>query len=279
MSSRTLSGLTALILVMGFAGGAGWWFLGTDTTPKSAVTAEAGFPAPPFPPRFAGGADYDKCLAALDDDPETAVTLAAALLAAGGGDAARHCQALAAVATGEPEAGAKTLEALAHAASTPPRLAAFLLGQACDARLAAEQAEQGLADSNEALAIAPDDTGLLIGHAKALDALDQTAKAMDDLNQALLLDPGRGDALVLRASIWRRMDMLTEARSDIDKAIALDPEDAEALLERGTIRQLMGDREGARQDWIKAQEVDPNSEAAELAAQNLTLLATGPEKK
>jgi Flp pilus assembly protein TadD len=102
---------------------------------------------------------------------------------------------------------------------------------------------------------------------------------MDDLNQALLLDPKRGDALVLRAAVWRRMEMFDEARSDIDKAVALDPEDAEALLERGIIRQLVGDNAGARQDWTHAREVDPNSEAAELAAQNLTLLDAGPDKK
>lgn len=41
----------------------------------------------------------------------------------------------------------------------------------------------------------------------------------------------------------------------------------------------MGDMTGARHDWTRAQEVDPNSEAAELAAQNLTLLDAGPDKK
>ena len=111
------------------------------------------------------------------------------------------------------------------------------------------------------------------------DALDRTGEAMDDLNQALALDATRGDALVLRAAVWRRMDNLDEARSDIDKAIALDPGDAEALLESGILRQRMGDATGARKDWKRAQEVDPNSEAAELAAQNLTLLDAGPDKK
>jgi Flp pilus assembly protein TadD len=102
---------------------------------------------------------------------------------------------------------------------------------------------------------------------------------MDDLNQALSQDPSRSDALVLRASLWRRMDMLDEARTDIEKALVLDPDDAEALLERGILRQRMGDLAGARRDWTQAQTVDPNSEAAELAAQNLTLLDSGPDKK
>ena len=110
-------------------------------------------------------------------------------------------------------------------------------------------------------------------------ALGRAAGAMDDLDQALLLDPSRVDAWVLRAAIWRRMDMLDEARSDIDKAVALSPEDAEALLERGIVRQLMGNMDGARQDWTRAEQVDPNSEAAELAAQNLTLLDAGPARQ
>ena len=59
----------------------------------------------------------------------------------------------------------------------------------------------------------------------------------------------------------------------------MDPGDAEALLERGILREQMGDVAGARRDWTHAKEVDPNSEAAELAAQNLTLLDAGPEKK
>jgi Flp pilus assembly protein TadD len=102
---------------------------------------------------------------------------------------------------------------------------------------------------------------------------------MDDLNQALLLDASRGDALVLRASVWRQLNMLDEARSDVEKALALDPDDAEALLERGILRQRGGDMAGARRDWTRAQEVDPNSDAAELAAQNLTLLDSGPQRK
>ena len=102
---------------------------------------------------------------------------------------------------------------------------------------------------------------------------------MDDLTRALQLDNKREDALVLRAAVWRRMDMLDEARSDIDRAVTLDPDDAEALLERGILRQRAGDLDGAREDWKHAQEVDPNSEAAEIAAQNLTLLDAGPEKR
>jgi tetratricopeptide (TPR) repeat protein len=242
--------------------------LGTDT-----------LPVPPFPPRIAEDDQYDKCMTMIADDPEGAEAIATSWQATGGGDAAIHCQALAAIATGEPETGAEMLEKLAHGGKVEGLTRAILLGQAAEARMMADQAEPALKDSTEALAITPDDVDLLIGRAEASDALDRSTDAMDDLNQALTLDPSRGDALVLRASVWRRMDMLDEARSDIDKALAIDPEDAEALVERGILRQATGDLAGAREDWIHARTVDPNSDAAEQATQNLTLLDSGAARK
>jgi Flp pilus assembly protein TadD len=284
MSSRLPPILGAIVLVLGCAGAAAWWLhAGHEAPPIELSTGEIKnadeLPVPPFPPRIAEGDQYDKCMTMLADDPEGAEAIASSMQAAGAGDAAIHCQALATIADGEPEDGAKMLENLAHAGKAEGLTRVVLLSQAAEARLMVDQAEPALKDTSEALDISPDDPDLLISRANAYDALGRSSEAMDDLNQALVLDAARGDALVLRASIWRRMDKLTEARADIDRAVTMDPEDAEALLERGILRQRTGDRAGARQDWTHAQEVDPNSEAAELAAQNLTLLDSGPAKK
>jgi Flp pilus assembly protein TadD len=281
MNARLLFVLGA-VLVLGAAGATAWWLQSRPPATAEFASVEATadeLPVPPFPPRISDDDQYDKCMTMLADDPEGAEAIATSWQATGGGDAATHCQALASIAAGEPETGAEMLENLAHAGKLQGLTRAVLLSQAAEARLMADQGEPALKDSTEALSISPDDPDLLIGRANAYDALGRSGEAMDDLNQALLLDPKRGDALVLRAAVWRRMEMFDEARSDIDKAVALDPEDAEALLERGIIRQLVGDNAGARQDWTHAQEVDPNSEAAELAAQNLTLLDAGPDKK
>ncbi|MSP03147.1 MAG: hypothetical protein EXR07_19180 [Acetobacteraceae bacterium] len=279
MNVRLPAVLGAIVLVLSAAGGATWWLRGIiPDAPQAGMEPDA-LPTPPFPPRIAEGDQYDKCLTMLAEDPEGAEAIAAAWKAAGGGDTAIHCQALAAIAAGEPETGAAMLETLARGGKVQGLMRAVLLSQAAEARLMVDQAEAALNDTTEALEISPDDPDLLIGRANANDALGRTLHAMDDLNQALRLDATRADALVLRASVWRRLDMLPEARSDIEKAIALDPEDAETLLERGILRQRMGDTEGARKDWIHAREADPNSEAAELAAQNLTLLDAGPDKK
>jgi tetratricopeptide (TPR) repeat protein len=300
MNPRLPFVLGAIVLVLGAAGGTMWWFetkpevprvepaaSGIPTAARQDIPADVSgpdqpsgdLPVPPFPPRIADGDQYDKCMTMLADDPEGAEAIASSMRAAGGGDAATHCQALAMIANGDAEGGAKMLETLAHTAKAAGLMRVVLLSQASEARLIADQAEPALKDTNEALGIAPGDPDLLIGRANANDALGRANDAMDDLNQALAVDAARGDALVLRAAVWRRMDKLSEARADIERAIVLDPNDAEALLERGILRQLTGDMAGARQDWKHAQEVDPNSEAADLAAQNLTLLDAGPDKK
>jgi tetratricopeptide (TPR) repeat protein len=280
MKPRMLAMIGALVLAVGAAGGMAWWPRGETPEPVSPdADPAATIPVPPFPPRLAEDDRYDKCMTMIAEDPEGAEAIASSWQVSGGGDAAIHCQALAAIATGEPERGARMLEELARGGTVEGMMRAVLLGQAAAARLIAEQAETALQDTTEALSVAPDDPDLLIGRANAFDALERNNDAVEDLDRALRRDPARGDALVLRASIWRRMDRLDEARSDIDKAIVLDPDDAEALLERGILRQLKGDLAGARQDWTRVRDLDPNTEAAELAAQNLTLLDSGPASK
>lgn len=260
-------------------GGAGWWPRHAEPDSAPAEQAADTLPVPPFPPRIAEDDQYDKCMTMIADDPEGAEAIATSWQATGGGDAAIHCQAMAAIATGEPETGAAMLEKLANGGKVEGFMRAVLLGQAAEARMMADQAEPAVKDTSDALAIAPDDVDLLMSRADALDTLERSGEALDDLNQALSLDPSRGDALVLRASVWRRMDMLDEARTDIDKALTIDPDDAEALVERGILRQAKGDLAGAREDWNRARAVDPNSDAAEQAAQNLTLLDSGTDHK
>jgi tetratricopeptide (TPR) repeat protein len=290
MTRRLLAVVSAVILVLGCIvlaadlagyeiGGMGWWSRGEQTEAAPPDAAAEDLPVPPFPPRMTDDDQYDKCMTMIADDPEGAQAIATSWQATGGGDAATHCQALAAIASGEPEDGAAMLENLARGGSVKGLLRAVLLGQAAEARLMADQAEAALKDATEALTIAPEDPDLLIGRANANDILDRVKDAMEDLNQALARDPSRGDALVLRASVWRRLDKPDNARADIDRALTIDPDDADALLERGILRQVLGDLAGARQDWTRVRAIDPNSEAAELAAQNLTLLDSGPERK
>lgn len=265
---------TIALVVLALAGGAAWQFaspFGTEPLPSP-------LPVPPFPPRIAEGDEYEHCLARLSEDPAGAMVLAGTWQAAGGGDAASHCQALALIATGKPEAGATLLEQLASTSTAPELARASVLHQALEARLMAAQPDRAAADASAALQFAPGDPDLLIHRAVAAQAMGHADKAVEDLTQALAGDGKRTDALVLRAAAWRLLNRLDLAAADVDRAITLDPTDPEALLERGIERQRLGDADGARADWQRARSLDPNSMTADLAEQNLALLDAGPDQ-
>jgi tetratricopeptide (TPR) repeat protein len=258
------------------AGFGAWWWSSSGGEQQDAA---ADLPLPPFPPRIAEGKEYESCLAALANDPAGAIAMADAWLANGGGDGAAHCQGLALIVTGKPEAGAAALEALAERSSATPMARALLLGQAGQARTMVAQPDKAAADASAALALSPADTELFIMRALAEGALERFQDAVMDLDVALQQDGNRVDALVSRAMMHRRLNELDLAQADVSRALALDPDDADALLERGILRERMGDRPGARADWEHARVVDPNSTTADLAQQNLSLLEAGPERR
>jgi tetratricopeptide (TPR) repeat protein len=273
---RTLPLLAVIAILLVAAIGTTIWRYGAEDPAEAPAAA---LPVPPFPPRIASGDEYEKCLATLSDDAESARTVADAWATNGGGDGAAHCQGLALIATGRPDLGAERLEQLAATSLAPDPAKATVFGQAAQARMMANDPGRARADATEALKLAPEDTELLIQRALASQAMNRWQDAIDDLTQALTLDPHRADALVLRAADWRRGGRLDLAVADADRAIALDPDNAEALLERGIERQQLGNAAGARADWQRARDLDPNSTTADLAMQNLALLDAGPNQR
>ena len=241
--------------------------------------ADPALPVPPVPPRIAEGADYEKCLAMLSDDPTGAYVFADAWIATGGGDGAVHCEALADIELGNPETGAAMLQKLAAGSAAPALARASIFGQAEEAWMMASLPDRAYDAATQALALKPDDADLLIERATAANAMGRFLDAIDDLDRALELDPRRADALVLRGTAWRNEDKLDMAQADIDHAIDIDPDDPEALLQRGILRQRKGDRVGAQADWERAIQLDPDSTAADLAQQNLALLEAGPDRR
>jgi Flp pilus assembly protein TadD len=248
-----------------------------ENAPPSAAD-DADLPIPPVPPRIAEGADYDKCLDRLADDPSGAEAMAASMAEAGAGEAAQHCHALAQVELGNTETGAALLDRLAASSHAPAVSRATVWGQAEQAWTMAGRSDQAYASASQALALSPDDPELRIGHAIAALALHRYAEVVDDVSHALDLDPKRADALILRAVAWRNLGQLDRARTDIDAAFALDPDNADGLLERGIIRQRQGDLQGARADWERAAELGADTSTGDLAQQDLALLAAGPRR-
>ncbi|PPQ38479.1 hypothetical protein CCS01_02340 [Rhodopila globiformis] len=253
-----------------------WWWQASPAPPEDAV---AELPVPPFPPRITEGKDYEACLATLADDPAGALATADSWLAKGGGDGAAHCQGLALIGTGKPEAGAAVLEHVAETGKVPPMARALLLSQAGQARLMVAQPAKALADASTALALSPADADLFIMRATAEGMLDRYRDAITDLSDALRLDAPRADALVARAVMYRKLNELALAQVDVGRVLSQDPDNADALLERGILRQRLGDEAGAQSDWQHARDVDPNSTTADLAEQNLSLLEAGPERR
>jgi tetratricopeptide (TPR) repeat protein len=256
-------------------GGAAWFALHAG----SVEAAGESLPAPPEPPRLSDSPEYDRCLALLREDAQAARAMAERWEAAGGGEAARHCGALALVPLGEPEIAAQQLEGLAARSRGSLAARAMLHGQAGQAWLTAGAPSRAYAALTQGLILAPADGEMLLDRAVAAGLLGRFADALGDLDRVLEADPRRADAWTLRAAALRHLDRAEEAMRDVERALGLDAENAEALLERGILRQLRGDTAGAREDWQRAVVAAPDSAAADLAMQNLALNEAGPQRR
>lgn len=259
--------------------GAGALWNASDTASRldaSAGRTETNLPIPPLPPRVADGAQYDRCLAQVSDDPQRAATEALAWRDTGGGASATHCLAIAQLALGQAEPAARLLQALAsdHTAAAPVRAAMF--SQASQAWQMAGRPDDALASAKAAVGLVSDNPDLWIDLANTAMARKDYPAAIDGLTRALALDRSRADILVLRAAANRLGGRLDPALNDVDRAIAADPDNAEALLERGVLRQRRDDPEGARADWLRVLALAPESQAADLATQDIALLDAGP---
>ncbi len=243
------------------------------------ATAEEVLPLPPEPPRLADGPEMQRCMELLRTDPEEARSFALTWGIATPNDGARHCEALAILALGDPARAAERLEMLAGRASAGAAARAAVFAQAGQAWMMAGNALRAYGTTTMALALSPDDADLLIDRAVALGSLGRYGEAVADLDHAVRLDESRPEALVFRAAARRHLDQADQARRDVEIALALAPDNVEALLERGILRQLAGDTEGARMDWERILDMAPTSAAADLAAQNLALSDAGPFRR
>jgi tetratricopeptide (TPR) repeat protein len=262
----------ALVLLLA-GGGAAWWFLADGF--EDAVE----LPLPPEPPRLADGADYERCLAMLRDDPEGALSFAEAWEATGGGEGARHCSALAQLTVGEPERAAEQLERLAIGSRSGPAARAAVFAQAGQAWMMTGDPGRAFAATTMALTLSPNDPDLLTDRSVALGTMRRYSEALADLDRALAIDPERTEALVFRAAALRNLDRVDDALTAVHRALGLSPDNPEALLERGILRQLRNDTGGARADWQRVLELAPDSPAADLAQQNLALSDAGPTRR
>lgn len=219
---------------------------------------------------------YAHCLALAKQKPEQGWEEALAWQGLGGGEAARHCAAVALIGLGKYGEAATRLETLANESVREDSLRAEMFAQAAQA-WSREEGQMGRAESaiRAARILDPNNPELMIDQAMLWAEMGRYLQAEEILSTLLSRQPNRVEALVLRASARRFLNDLDGAWADIDHAVELDPLFSEGLLEHGILQRLRGNDAAARIDWLKAYNLDSRGPVGEMARRNLDLLDTG----
>jgi tetratricopeptide (TPR) repeat protein len=215
---------------------------------------------------------YKHCISIARSSPDEGYQEALAWASMGGGEAARHCQAIALINQRAFDQGAAKLEELAHNGTSSAKIRAGMLAQAGQAWLLAHQPDRAFTDQTEALALVPGAPDLLIDRAQSQAEQKDYQGALNDLNLALSDRADRADALTFRAAAKRYLDDMAGAKADIAQALKLDDHYEDAWLEDGIEKSLEEDKEGARRSWANVLSLAPKSEAAVTAKKGLDLL-------
>lgn len=219
-----------------------------------------------------GANEYKACLTLAKKNPEAGWEEALAWQSLAGGEAARHCAAVALIGLGKYEEAASRLETLANESVREDSVRAEMLAQAAQSWLMAGNVMRADSAQRGALVLSPGNPDILVDHAVLLAQVHHYAEAADVLTRVLRSQPNRVEALTLRASAFRFLDNIPGAEDDVNQALKLDPDFPDALLERGILKRLRGDDSGARADWIRAIDLAPEAESADLARKNLEKL-------
>ncbi|PAL27285.1 tetratricopeptide repeat protein [Acetobacter syzygii] len=223
------------------------------------------------------------CMAMIGDDPYGARDYALDWQHNGGGRDARHCHALALLEAGDEDTAARELDDLAHqppqkGEAMPPVLRATIEEEAAEAWLSAGVPAKAQTSADFGLVAQPNDQALQIARARSVLAQNRADLAEQELAALVARSPNATtEAYVLLAEAERKMGRLDLAMQHITHALTGAPENANALLERGIIRERKGDAAGAQQDWQKVLDLSPDSHEADLARQDLAVMAADPD--
>jgi tetratricopeptide (TPR) repeat protein len=214
---------------------------------------------------------YTECMQFARREPLRALPVAEKWKAEGGGLGARHCVAIALFEAGKFVPAATQLEAIERdMGSERPGLRAELLGQAGQAWMEANQAENAAAAQSRALDLKPNDVDLWVDRGLSFAAMRAWPRAISDFDRALRIEPNKVEILVLRAAAWRNAGDPAKALADADRVLKRAPDHSEGLLEHGFALLARGDRKGASADFTKVLKVVPQgSDAARRAEAGL----------
>lgn len=193
-------------------------------------------------PAFAQEDRYARCVALIDEDAERAYEEGMAWAADGQILGGYRCAALALVAQGRNEEGARRLESLATAANPAQGgLRAELLSQAGNAWLLAREPSQARSAFSRAIAtVTPESEqmpDLLIDRARAYAMEGDFRQAEEDLSAALDKRPNDALALRLRATARMRQSAFQLAEADALAATQAEPGNVDNFLVLGHVRE------------------------------------------
>lgn len=228
-----------------------------------------GLALPALAETIGGPEEYRICLTLAKQKPEDGWEEALAWQSLGGGEAARHCAAVALIGMGKYGEAATRLETLANESVREDSMRAEMLAQAAQAWVLEGNVQRADSAQRAALTLSPDNPDLMMDQAVLLAQLGHYREAVDNLSKVLRVQPNRVEALTLRASAFRYLDNLPGAVDDIANALNLEPGFPDALLERGILHRLNGEDAAARADWLKAIDLAPDGAAADSARGNL----------
>lgn len=213
---------------------------------------------------------YDRCLTMAVKTPGDAFEEALAWQSQGGGEAARHCAAVALLYNNQPEAAAVRLEQLAQDMRLqPPARRAEVVAQAGRAWMQGRELSRAVGAYTAALELSPDNPEIWIDRAEAYANASNYWEAIDDLNHAVELDRRRVDAYTFRAAAYRLVKEYGLAMEDASKAIELNARVADAWLERAILNRLRSDIPAARRDFLQVLVLDPDGPAGDAARANI----------
>ncbi|MBO6038001.1 MAG: hypothetical protein J6P29_05555 [Acetobacter sp.] len=230
------------------------------------------------------------CMAMVWDDPFGALGYAQQWQQQDHSWRARYCQALALLYTGHEETAAKMLDYLAQTGGDDKLFRVKAAAEAAKAWLALGQIGKAQKSAIYGLSFMPMDQTLLILQARTLFLQGKTSQVIETLAPLVKNDKKdqrkdiknpygtiSAEVFVLLASAERKMGQLDAALTHIQQALNKAPQDPVALLERGIIRERLGDMVGAKQDWQQVVAISPNSHEADMAQQDLDVMAADPE--
>lgn len=182
---------------------------------------------------------YRQCIHTIQTTPDLGIEQARQWVTIGGGPMARHCLAVAELATGSAKLAAIRLQDLGateNAGDSTTR--AQILAQAGEVWLGIDEPDAALSAVTEAFTLIPDDGTLFLLQAKIHQALGKWQPTVDAVTSAQERGFTSAEGFILRARALKELTQFDDAGADLANGLRLDPFNLDGLVLRGELAQV-----------------------------------------